>query len=63
MSAETATKRIPVTPTAFDTFRDFCRGLDMNYSDCVEFIFKQLVKDDETPIEAGIRLQKQLKQN
>lgn len=59
MDNETATKRIPVKPSTFEDFRDFCRGLNMEYSDCLQFIFQQLVKEGESPIEAGLRYRKQ----
>lgn len=59
MANETATKRIPVTPTTFDTIRDFCHGLNMNYSECLQFMLAQLKNGEESPIEAGLRLRKQ----
>lgn len=58
---ETATKRIAVRPSIFQEVRDFSNGMEGNYSDVLEFVFRSLQHPGETPFEAGRRLSAEFK--
>lgn len=56
MADETATKRIPVTPTAWDEVRDFCNGLGANYSEGLLYLLSKVKQPQEDTFNAGRRL-------
>lgn len=56
MADENATKRIPVTPTAWDEVRDFCSGLSANYSEGILFLLDKVKHPNEDSLTAGRRL-------
>lgn len=53
---ELATKRIPITPSAFEQIREFCRGLDVSYSDGLNFLLNSVMEKGEDAHGAGRRL-------
>lgn len=53
---ETASKRIPVTPTAWEAIKDFCSGMGVNYSEGLMFLLEQVTEPGEDAMLAGRRL-------
>lgn len=54
--SEAVTGRITVTPTMQGMIRDFCKGLDAEYSEGLGFLLSRVSRADEDPMIAGRRL-------
>ncbi len=54
--SETASKRLPVTPSTFDKIRDFSRGLDASYDEAIQYLLSLAVQPKEEEMFAGRRL-------
>ena len=53
---ERATKRLSVTPAAFERFRSFCQGLDAEYSEAIDILVSSALKSETDPFLAGFRI-------
>lgn len=57
---ETTTRRIPLTPSTLDRFREFCNGMKVSYDEAINILLDQFVEPDEKEILAGLRLRGKL---
>lgn len=58
---ENTTKRIPLTPDAFELIRGFARGSDLEYSEVIRLLVGQVVQPGESPLAAGERFREEQK--